>query len=77
VGKNPNNWDDVSEWFEKPNPDDKAAEVIEGVRTQAGDYAEFLFYSLPECPERTLALRAVQKSMHIANAALALHGATE
>lgn len=48
----------------------------EGVRQRAVALARFVFESLPETADRTIALRKIQEAVMSANLACALHGTT-
>lgn len=63
---------DVEEAFEHspPRTPDEIQQHVE-VRNECKVLAVQLYVMLPECPERTLAIRHVEQAMFYANAALA------
>ncbi|MEU6781489.1 hypothetical protein ABZ912_19975 [Nonomuraea angiospora] len=62
----------LDEWFGYHPPSDQSiANAHEMVRDKCRELAQFLSDLLPECPDKTVALRAVRQVMYEANATLA------
>ena len=63
----------LDDWFGYHPPSSPAiAEAHEAVRMNCRDLAQFLSDLLPECPDKTVALRAVRTVMYEANACIAV-----
>lgn len=63
----------LDDWFGHHPPSEPAiAAAHEQVRARCRDLAGFLSDLLPECPDKTVALRAVRTVMHEANACIAI-----
>ncbi len=63
----------LDEWFGyHPPTSDAVREAHETVRTKCRELAQALSDLLPECPDKTVALRAVRTVMHEANACIAI-----
>lgn len=63
----------LNEWFaHHPPSSDVIVAAHELVRTKCRDLAQVLSDLLPECPDKTVALRAVRTVMHEANACIAI-----
>ncbi|MEV0382880.1 hypothetical protein [Nonomuraea sp. NPDC050643] len=64
--------DQLDEWFCYHPPSDQAiANAHEMVRAACRELAGFLSDLLPECPDKTVTLRAVRHVMYEANATIA------
>jgi hypothetical protein len=63
----------LDDWFGYHRPSDESiAGAHEQVRAKCRDLAGFLSELLPECPDKTVALRAVRQVMYEANACIAV-----
>jgi hypothetical protein len=63
----------LDEWFGHHPPTQAAIAVAhEQVRAKCRELAQFLSDTLPECPDKTVALRAVRTVMYEANACIAV-----
>jgi hypothetical protein len=63
----------IDEWFaHHPPSSDAIREAHELVRLKCRELAHLLSDLLPECPDKTVALRAVRTVMHEANACIAI-----
>lgn len=64
--------DQLDDWFGYHPPSDPSiAQAHEQVRAKCRDLAQVLSDLLPECPDKTVALRAVRTVMYEANATIA------
>lgn len=62
----------LDQWFSFHSPSDPSiAQAHEQVRAKCREFAGFLSDLLPECPDKTVALRAVRTVMYEANATIA------
>ncbi|GGK89036.1 Acb2/Tad1 domain-containing protein [Mangrovihabitans endophyticus] len=62
----------LDEWFGYHPPSGTIREAHETVRAECRKLAQVLSDLLPECPDKTVALRAVRTVMHEANACIAV-----
>jgi len=54
--------------------DDEQILNINNVKDSAGDFIEAIFANVPECADRTVAIRKVREAVHDAVGAIALKG---
>ncbi len=64
---------DIDNVFTFHPPVGDQAELYDTIRTLGKHFARAIFQACPESPERTLALRDVQRAVMMANASIALN----
>ena len=54
-------------------PNERVAQAHQNVRFQVKSVAHLFNETLPDCPEKTIAIRKLQEAMMFANSAIAQH----
>lgn len=61
----------LDNWFAYHQPTNGTAQAHEQIRQAARAFAQVVQDVVPECPDKTVAFRAVREAMYAANAAVA------
>lgn len=68
---------DLENWFMYHPPSEAQREAYEKLRTAAKDFAYEIYVLVPDCADKTHALRVLRDSVMWANAAIACNSPTD